>query len=221
MEKLLKKNSISEILKTHPIQRTGIGQDSHRFLPIDSSKPCIIGGIIFEDAPGLSADSDGDVVYHSICNAITSLTGVPILGGIARDLCHKDGITDSQVYLERALETLGAQKITHVALTIEGKRPRMQSQIDVMREKISMILDKLSPLHRPGRLSIRSLPMTIRTCTQGIYTQHAKPALRCFVPPSLCIVLLIRVAFHLLCCVRMHVCGAGVRVDLSTRCDSN
>src|SRR5476651_2313532 len=105
----------------HPIYRTGIGQSSHRFLPPDSSKPCMIGGIIFEEVPGLDSDSDGDVVYHSICNAITSLTGIPILTGIALELYRKDGYTDSQVYLEHALKTLQQQKIVHVALAIEGK----------------------------------------------------------------------------------------------------
>lgn len=120
--------------------RTGIGQDSHRFLPEDSPKPCVIGGLIFEEAPGLSADSDGDVVFHAICNAITSLTHVPILGGIALDLCHKDGITDSQVYLEAALKTLGEQQIEHVALTIEAKRPRMQARIEEMRAKVAGLM---------------------------------------------------------------------------------
>jgi 2-C-methyl-D-erythritol 2,4-cyclodiphosphate synthase len=124
----------------HPITRTGIGQDSHRFLPEDSSKPCVLGGVIFEDVPGLAADSDGDVVLHAICNAITSLTGVPILGGIAIDLCHKDGITDSSAYVEKALETLSSQRIIHVALTIEGKKPRLQEQIDTMRQKIASLL---------------------------------------------------------------------------------
>lgn len=123
-----------------PRVRVGIGQDSHRFLPPDSAKPCIIAGLIFEDAPGLSADSDGDVVFHSICNAITSVSGVPVLGGIAIDLCFKDGITDSQVYLERAMQTLGHQKIEHVALTIEGKRPRFQKRIDEMRERIAQVM---------------------------------------------------------------------------------
>lgn len=122
-----------------PITRVGIGQDSHRFLSPDSSKPCIIAGIIFEDEPGLDADSDGDVVFHALCNAITSLTGVPILGGIAIDLCHKDGITDSQVYLKKALETLGKQKIVHIAFTIEGKRPRMQTRNLEMRAKIASV----------------------------------------------------------------------------------
>ena len=106
-----------------PIVRIGVGQDSHRFLPSDSSKPCVIAGVIFDDVPGLAADSDGDVVFHSICNAITSVSGVPILGGLAIDLCHKNGITDSQVYLEKAAQTLGTIRIQHVALTLEGKDP--------------------------------------------------------------------------------------------------
>ncbi len=129
-------NKLERIL----LNRTGIGQDSHRFLSADSSKPCILGGIIFEGGPGLDADSDGDVVFHALCNAITSLSCVPILGGIAIDLCRKDGITDSQVYLERALQTLGKQKIVHTALSIEGKRPRFEEKIHAMRRKIAHVM---------------------------------------------------------------------------------
>ena len=123
-----------------PRVRVGLGQDSHRFLPEESTKPCIIAGLIFDNCPGLAADSDGDVVFHAICNAITSVTGVSILGSIAIDLCHKDGITDSQVYLERALETLQEQRIEHVALSIEGKRPRFQKRVDEMRKNVASIL---------------------------------------------------------------------------------
>lgn len=123
-----------------PRIRVGMGQDSHRFLPPDSSKQCTVGGVIFEETPGLAADSDGDVVLHAICNAITSLTGVPILGGIAIELCHKDGITDSTVYLEKALETLGSQKISHLSLSLEGKRPHFQKKIEEMRQKIASLL---------------------------------------------------------------------------------
>ncbi len=120
--------------------RTGLGQDSHRFLPHESSKPCIIAGIIFEDSPGFNANSDGDVVFHAICNAITSLTGVLILGGLADDLCLKDGITDSEVYLKRAAETLGNQKITHVAISIEAKKPSFKKRLLAMRENIARVL---------------------------------------------------------------------------------
>lgn len=117
--------------------RTGIGQDSHRFEKEKGDKKCIIAGLVFEDAPGLDADSDGDVIFHAICNAITSLTHVPILGKVAIDLCHKEGITDSRVYLEEALKTLGKQTVEHVALTIEGKRPKFQKRADDIRQSVA------------------------------------------------------------------------------------
>lgn len=121
--------------------RTGIGQDSHRFLPPGSSKPCVIAGIIFDDAPGFMANSDGDVVFHAICNAISSLTGILILGNIADKLCLRDGITDSEVYLREALKTLGSQKIIHVSVTIEAKRPKFFDKLTEMRENIARVMD--------------------------------------------------------------------------------
>ncbi len=120
--------------------RTGIGQDSHRFLLPESNKPCIIAGIIFDDIPGFNANSDGDVVFHAICNAISSVTGVLILGAIADDLCLKDGITDSEVYLLEAMKTLGRQEVSHVAITIEGKRPKFKDRILEMRMNIARVM---------------------------------------------------------------------------------
>ena len=122
--------------------RVGIGQDSHRFLKERGSKKCVIAGLVFEEAPGLDADSDGDVVFHAICNAITSITHVPILGGVAINLCHERGITDSAAYLGEALKTLEARKrrIENAALTIEGKRPKLQRRIDEMRGNIAALL---------------------------------------------------------------------------------
>jgi 2-C-methyl-D-erythritol 2,4-cyclodiphosphate synthase len=120
--------------------RTGIGQDSHRFLPSDSTKPCVIGGLIFKDAPGFNANSDGDVVLHAICNAISSLTGILILGDIADDLCLKDGITDSEVYLNEAMRTLGEQRVTHVAITIEAKKPKFKHRLNEMRNNIARMM---------------------------------------------------------------------------------
>ncbi len=126
---------------SYSLFRTGLGRDSHRFLSEDSSKPCVLGGVIFDDVPGLDAESDGDVILHAICNAISSLSHVPILGGVAKELCRKDGITDSQVYLERALKTLGPQKIVHVSIAVEGQRPRFEDKIRLIRKRIAKILE--------------------------------------------------------------------------------
>ncbi len=149
--------------------RTGIGQDSHRFLSEDSSKPCIIGGVIFEDTPGLSADSDGDVILHAICNAITSLTHVPILGGIAIELCHKHGITDSSAYLAKALETLENERIEHIALALEGKRPRLQARIVEIRQKVAQLT----------HLNVEQIGLTV-TSGDGLTDFGCGVGLQCF-----------------------------------------
>lgn len=120
--------------------RIGLGQDSHRFLPEDSTKPCIIAGVQFDEVPGFKANSDGDLVFHAICNAISSVTGVLILGKIADELCLKDGITDSSVYLQEALKTLGKKQIEHVAISLEGSRPHFLKKIDEMRQSVAKIL---------------------------------------------------------------------------------
>ncbi|HEV8052637.1 MAG TPA: 2-C-methyl-D-erythritol 2,4-cyclodiphosphate synthase [Parachlamydiaceae bacterium] len=125
----------------HQRVRTGIGQDSHRFLPPDSTKPCVIAGVIFDGVPGFNANSDGDIVFHAICNAISSLTGILILGNIADDLCLKDGITDSEVYLIEAVKTLGKQKISHIAVTIEAKKPRFKEHLLDMRKNIARVMN--------------------------------------------------------------------------------
>ena len=121
--------------------KTGIGQDSHRFLHPDSSKPCVIAGLIFEETPGFNANSDGDVVFHAICNAISSITGILILGAIADELCLKEGITDSEVYLREALKTLNGYSISHIAITLEAKKPKFRERLLEMRQNIARVMD--------------------------------------------------------------------------------
>ncbi len=120
--------------------RTGMGQDSHRFLADEITKPCILGGVIIPNSPGFKANSDGDVIFHAICNAISSLTGVLILGVRADELLEKEGITNSRLYLEEAFKTLGKQKIVHVALSVEAARPKLLKWIPEIRKNIAAVL---------------------------------------------------------------------------------
>ncbi len=120
--------------------KTGLGQDSHRFLKEKTDKLCIVGGVTFSDMPGLDADSDGDVVYHAICNAITSITNIHILGDLAITMC-KQGITNSKEYLLEAKKSLGKMEVNHVAISLEGARPRMQSSLAQMRKNIASLLE--------------------------------------------------------------------------------
>ena len=149
-----------------PHTRIGIGQKSHRFLPPESTKPCVIGGIIFEGTPGFQSKSDGDVVFHALCNAITSLTGVPILSDIAVKLATCDGITDSEVYVKEALKTLKGQKITHLSISLEAKRPHFQEHIPEMKKKIARTLN-LQPQH-VGITAISGAGLTDAGCGDGV-----------------------------------------------------
>ncbi len=148
--------------------KTGIGQDSHRFMPPDTSKPCVIGGLTFEGVPGFNANSDGDVVYHAICNAISSITGVLILGGIADDLCLKDGITDSEVYLREAVKSLNGVTISHVAVSVEAMKPKLRDRLVEMRQKVADVMGL--ELSQVGITATSGEGLTDFGCGDGIQT---------------------------------------------------
>jgi hypothetical protein len=96
-----------------------IGQDSHRFGEPAGDTTIKLGGIDIPFDKPILANSDGDVVYHAITNAISGFTGVNILGGEADKICLEKGIKDSAVYLNKALEYhlsgigLGINSVTH------------------------------------------------------------------------------------------------------------
>ena len=126
--------------KNTPLIRCGIGQTTHRFLPGDSTKPCVIGGVIFNEVSGFQADSDGDVLFHSICKAIASLTHVHVLSTVAQNLLLKEGITDSEVYVLEAIKTLQDQTIVHVSISLEAKQPLFEPFYLRIREHVSKVL---------------------------------------------------------------------------------
>jgi len=117
--------------------KTGIGQDSHAFEK-KPGKPLILSGIKFDDSFGLKGNSDADVVFHSITNAISSITGINILGTVA-DKLVKQGEKNSSKYLQLALDDLHEWKINHIAISVECLNPKISPKIDLMKQKISTI----------------------------------------------------------------------------------
>lgn len=117
--------------------KVGLGQDSHSFTT--EEKTLILGGVIIQDHQGLLANSDGDVVLHSITNAISSVSTINILGARADEMC-KNGITDSSVYLLAALKDF-EYNINHIAISIECLSPKLSQYIDKMRKSIALLLN--------------------------------------------------------------------------------
>ncbi|MBW8889455.1 MAG: 2-C-methyl-D-erythritol 2,4-cyclodiphosphate synthase [Fibrobacteres bacterium] len=121
--------------------KVGIGQDSHRIQEPAAGKALVLGGVILSEDFALEGNSDSDVVLHAITNAISGITGKPILGPVADKLCRA-GITDSAVYLERALEDLAsiAYRLTHVSVTLECRRPKILPVLASMTAKVADLL---------------------------------------------------------------------------------
>ena len=117
-----------------------IGQDSHRFGSPCGDTTIKLGGIDIPFDKPIEANSDGDVVYHAITNAISGFTGVNILGGEADKICLEQGIKDSSVYIKKALEYLKDGNIVHCSITIECLRPKLMPHIPAMKESIANIL---------------------------------------------------------------------------------
>lgn len=119
--------------------RVGIGQDSHSF---DYRKPLVLGGLVIFKNNGLKAKSDGDVILHSICNALSSAIGGNSLGTWADKMCSK-GITDSKEYLKYIIKKVNNKnyRINNLSISIEAKTPYLSlTIIKKMKKKIIQLL---------------------------------------------------------------------------------
>jgi 2-C-methyl-D-erythritol 2,4-cyclodiphosphate synthase len=121
--------------------KVGIGQDSHRIREPAAGKALVLGGVTLKEGYALEGNSDSDVVLHAITNALSGITGKPILGPVADRMC-KAGITNSAAYLERALEDLAGigYRITHVSVTLECRRPKILPLLPSMTAKVAELL---------------------------------------------------------------------------------
>jgi len=102
-------------------------------------KPLVLGGVVFEGGPPLEGNSDADVVLHALCNAISGVTGVNILGDTADRMLIERGTADSAEYVREAMKHLGGYRIAHASFSIECARPAISPRIPEMRENIAAL----------------------------------------------------------------------------------
>lgn len=123
------------------MNRIGLGQDSHAFLT-SGKKPLILGGVKISESGGFSGNSDGDVILHSLCNALSSAIGGDSLATWSDQMCQ-EGTRDSQKYLEYIFKKVKSQKykVENVSISVEAKKPRLSLKIiKKIKEKIASLL---------------------------------------------------------------------------------
>ena len=137
----IQRNSLPvDMIENATVPVVAIGQDSHRFELDTAEKPLILGGVPIPDSPGLKGNSDADVILHALCNALSGLSGVPVLGPVADKLCQDQGITDSSEYVRKAISTLQSIRLTHVSISVEAGRPHLHSHCRSIRESVARLL---------------------------------------------------------------------------------
>lgn len=118
--------------------KVGIGQDSHRIQDPAAGKALVLGGVTLKEPYALEGNSDSDVVLHAVTNAVSGITGKPVLGPVADKMCQA-GQKDSAAYLQRALEDLDAMgyRLSHVSIVLECLKPKILPIIPAMTTRLS------------------------------------------------------------------------------------
>ena len=120
--------------------RTGIGFDVH---PLKGGEPLVLGGVRIPFEKGLDGHSDGDVLIHSIIDAIFGGAGQGDIGTHfpSEDARYK-GI-DSTKLLCKTLEIITEEswRVSYVDASIIAERPVLKSYISQMRQVIAKCLD--------------------------------------------------------------------------------
>lgn len=120
--------------------RVGIGRDSYRFEEENTERPLILGGVIFEGERGLLGVMDGDVVLHTLIQAVSGVTCVNLFPEVTEKMCQEAAVADSGELLKEAMKHLRDSQIVHVSITIECQTPPILPRILPMRKSLAKLL---------------------------------------------------------------------------------
>ena len=124
--------------------RIGFGMDSHRFVNPEAEngdKKLVLGGFLVENEIGFEANSDGDIILHSLFNALSQGVGGRGLSHYADEMLEKQGIKDSKEYLGVALKLVddAEYKLNNIGIMLEGKKPRILPIEDEIKKSIASL----------------------------------------------------------------------------------
>ncbi|KAL7474550.1 hypothetical protein ACHAW6_000522 [Cyclotella cf. meneghiniana] len=156
--------------------RIGHGFDIHRMAPIEEAgQPVVIGGVvidhddqkwtdkegkytgipnsIYSTQLGVIAHSDGDVIFHSIVDAIFGALTLPDIGQVFQDTDPRWRGCDSGKFMEHAYDvmTYYGYKIGNVDVTLILERPKVAGFKPRMKENIVRLLHTTE-----GRVNIKA-----------------------------------------------------------------
>ncbi len=121
--------------------RTGLGYDIHKFSD-QPDRPMWLGGIEFDDRPGLDGHSDADALLHAVVDALLGGAGLGDIGEHYPNTDPRWKNAPSSLFLSEAAAQVGQNgwKINHVDCSILAERPKILPRRDEMRARIADLI---------------------------------------------------------------------------------
>jgi len=123
-----------------PPYRIGHGYDVHRFGEGDF---IVLGGIKIPHNHGFIAHSDGDVLIHSLCDALLGSIAAGDIGQHFPDTDEQYKDIDSSLLLEKTNQLLKQDQflIANIDISIVAQTPKMSPHIQAMRQHLANVLN--------------------------------------------------------------------------------
>ncbi|MBK7133390.1 MAG: 2-C-methyl-D-erythritol 2,4-cyclodiphosphate synthase [Bacteroidales bacterium] len=120
--------------------RIGQGIDFHR---LEKGLNLWLGGVQIPAVKGCVAHSDGDVLLHSICDALLGAAGLRDIGFYFPDSSAEFKGIDSKIILKRTFDLIKAKgfSVVNIDGTVCLENPKISPFIEEMRSTISAIVN--------------------------------------------------------------------------------
>jgi len=118
---------------------TGTGFDIHQF---EDNKKMFLGGIKLPTKYGFKAHSDGDVLIHSVIDALLGACGAGDIGEFFPDTDEQYKGIDSKVLLKTIIEFIYnvGYEIVNIDLTIIAQKPKINPHKNEIKDSIAKLL---------------------------------------------------------------------------------
>ncbi len=150
IEQLCRENAERSSLSTYGAHRSGFGYDLHR---LAEGRKLIVGGLEIPFDKGPLGHSDGDVLAHSLCDALLGAAGLGDIGAHFPDSDPRWTGVSSLLFLEHVRKLLDEHRFTieHLDATVILERPKLGPHFPAMREALARSLGI-----EPSRINLKA-----------------------------------------------------------------
>ena len=119
--------------------RSGIGYDSHRFVP---GGPLVLGGVRIPSDVHLHGHSDGDAIAHAITDAVLGAVAIGDIGEMFSDTDPANSGRDSIEMLSRAVARVreAGWEVAQVDVVVIAETPKIAPHRVAMQTRLAAAL---------------------------------------------------------------------------------